>query len=168
MRSTCDFLDGESTTCGTANTHCGRPHFTLNVERNPIDCGSDLPLDAVADFSRSSLPRRTFAARRTTRADARSTTRSCAFINVALVAACSKLQSPFRQKGPTFTIIGDCSLRRLLESSQRVSFATSHRESESILRIFCEYRSHFDFRTSATRRQRLLPAEIPVHRSADR
>ena len=75
----------------------------------------DIPLTlrlaggAVAEFGRSSLPRRIFpiAARRTARADVRSTRKCCSLVNVALVAACSMLQSPFRQKGPAFTIIRD-------------------------------------------------------------
>jgi len=37
-----------------------------------------------------------------------STAMRCDKIKVNLVAGCSKLQSPFRQKGPTFTTIGDC------------------------------------------------------------
>ena len=75
---------------------------------------SGLPLcparGAVADFGKSSLPRGIvqIAARRTAKADVRSTRKCCSIISVALVAACSKLQSPFRQKGPTFTMIRDC------------------------------------------------------------
>ena len=56
---------------------------------------------AAADFGRSSLPRRTFAARRTIRADVRSTARCHHLHRADLVAGCSRLQSPFRQKGPT-------------------------------------------------------------------
>ena len=52
-------------------------------------------------YRRSRLPGGTFAARRTTEADVRSTATGCPSFRRDLVAGCSKQQSPFRQKGPT-------------------------------------------------------------------
>ena len=61
-----------------------------------------LPRGTFADLCRSSLPRKIFqfGARRTTRADVRSTAVDSPLNNAALVAGCSKRQSLFRQTHP--------------------------------------------------------------------
>ena len=56
---------------------------------------------AIAKKSRSFLPERTFAARRTLGADVRLTAAGCSSIHLRLVAGCDKSQSPARQAGPT-------------------------------------------------------------------